>query len=236
MKNWRNLQVQAIPVMAGGGRSHLLSLNPKLRRNSKGTLFSVRHQGTTDHGVETIHFEDPILTTRWPWRVGQRIFDHRICTSSGHLWPESAFGCYGKLPQRPLSQAEETLCLMGRQTNTRKSCCSMGFKQEIMGIQSAKIKETRELIAAVGQCSWQNSLSKFMIIRCQRLPQVWRDLATHWGWRVKLQLSSNFNYGLCASPKWSIAMSIHNTVLKIITGGPSKCTWHGQLSKSLVLQ
>ena len=109
---------------------------------------------------------------------------------------------------------------MGRQTNTRKSCCSMGFKQEIMGIQSAKIKETRELIAAAGQCS------KFMIKRCQRLPQVWRDLATHWGWRVKLQLSSNFT--MDHVPLQNEALPCRYIILswKLLPGpGPSKCTW-----------
>ena len=69
-------------------------------------------------------------------------------------------------------------------------------------------------------------LSKFMIKRCQRLPQVWRDLATHWGWRVKLQLSSNFT--MDHVPLQNEALPCRYIILswKLLPGpGPSKCTW-----------
>ena len=186
----------------------------KLKRN----LFSVRHHGTTDHGVETIQFWDPILTTRWPWRSWAAHFWSQDAPLQGTFGPESAFGHFGKLTPETTLSSRGDLCLMGRQTNTRKSCCSMGFKQEIMGIQSAKIKETRELIAAAGQCSWQNSPFQ---IHDQTMSKATTGVTwSCYALRLKGKTATfiKFNYGPCASPKWSIAMSIHNTVLKIITG------------------
>ena len=86
----------------------------KLKRN----LFSVRHQGTTDHGVETIQFWDPILTTRWPWRSwAAHFWSQDMHLFRAPLARNPLLDVLGSLPQRPLSQAEETFAWWeGKQT------------------------------------------------------------------------------------------------------------------------
>ena len=128
-----NLQFQAIPVMAGGGRSHLLSsiLVPNWDGETQWDPLYMRRHGTTDSGrfgihlsfnvlkhVETIQFWDPILThTRWPWRSWAAHFWSQDAPLQGTFGTESAFGHPGKLTQRPLCQAEETFAWWeGKQT------------------------------------------------------------------------------------------------------------------------
>ena len=204
--------------MAAGSRSHLLSSIPNWDETQ----------------MEPLLREAPWNHRSWCWNhpiILRPNSDHPVtlkelgsaflitgCTSSGHLWPGIRFWTPRELTPETTLSSRGDLCLMGRQTNTRKSCCSMGFKQEIMGIQSAKIKETRELIAAAGQCSWQNSPFQ---IHDQTMSKATTGVTwSCYALRLKGKTATfiKFHYGPCASPKWSIAMSIHNTVLKIITG------------------
>ena len=74
----------------------------------------------------------------------------------GTFGPEFAFGHAGKLTQRPLCQAEETFAWWawweGKQMRGH-GAVPWGLRRLMMGIESAKIKEFRELVAAAGQCS-----------------------------------------------------------------------------------
>jgi hypothetical protein len=95
--NWNgNQQVKAIPLMAAGGRSHLLSsvLVPNWDGETHGNyLFYMRRHGTTDCGHFGINVCCSIMllkrsnfegTQAWPVPfgdpegVGQRIFDYRM--------------------------------------------------------------------------------------------------------------------------------------------------------------
>ena len=71
----------------------------------------------------------------------------------GTFGPEFAFGHAGKLTQRPLCQAEETFAWYEGKQTQGNGAVPWGLRRLIMGIQSAKIKEIRELVAAAGQCS-----------------------------------------------------------------------------------
>ena len=71
----------------------------------------------------------------------------------GTFDPEFPFGHAGKLTQRPLCQAEETFAWWEGKQMRGNGAVPWGLGRQIMGIQSAKIKEIRELVAAAGQCS-----------------------------------------------------------------------------------
>ena len=145
----------------------------------------MRRHGTTDSGRFGIHLSLNVLKTCcWnhpilrgpnsdpvpfgdPEGVGQRIFDHTMHLK-GTFGPESPFGHRRKLARRPLCQAEENFAWWEGKQTRGNDAVQWGFKQQIMGIQSAKIKSTRELIAAAGQCSWQRSPSQNHVQRMSK--------------------------------------------------------------------
>ena len=123
-----------------------------------------------DHAVETIQFwRDPSLTSTlwWPRRSWAAHFWSQGAPK-GTFGPESPFGHPAKLARRPLCQAEENFAWWEGKQTRGNDAVQWGFKQQIMGIQSAKIKSTRELIAAAGQCSWQRSPSQNHVQRMSK--------------------------------------------------------------------
>ena len=116
------------------------------------------------------------------------------------------FGFFGHQPSAPWEAYAETtlsgrgeLCLMGRQTNTRM----MLFDEFLRGIPGANPCKIHV-----------QTMSKAIL-------QIWRDLAKSSGWRVELQLESNFTMDstpprLSKTKHWHI--DTHNTLLKFLTG------------------
>ena len=172
----RNRQVKAIPwwlqEFADTCWAQSLSQTEMAKLNGNSFFFMRSHElmsrqmfGIRNHDVETIQFWGALILTHtwWPWRSWAAHFDHHRMHLKGTFGPEFPFGHAGKLTQRPLCQAEETFaCWEGKQMRGNGGV-SWGLRRLIMGIQSAKIKQIRELVAAAGQCSWQSSPSRIHV-------------------------------------------------------------------------
>ena len=104
-----NLQVQAIPVMAGGGRSHLLSSIPNWDETQKEPLL---REAPWNH--RSWRWNHPILRPNSDHPVTLKELGSAFlitgCTSSGHLWPGIRFWTFWEAyprdhlvkPRRPL--------------------------------------------------------------------------------------------------------------------------------------
>ena len=123
-----------------------------------------------DHGVETIHFETqfwPILGD--PEGVGQRIFWSQGAPQR-HLWPGIRFWTPRELTPETTLSSRGDLCLMGRQTNTRKWCCSIralsnkqwGYNQQRLGKSGAKCsRRSMQLTKFPFPNSWSNDVKGY---------------------------------------------------------------------------
>ena len=95
----------------------LAELNPKLRRNSKGTSSLWGTMEPQIMALKPSNFETQFWPPGDPEGVGQRIFDHRMHLFRAPLARNPLLDILGSLPQRPLSQAEETFAWWeGKQT------------------------------------------------------------------------------------------------------------------------
>ena len=104
-----NLQFQAIPVMAGGGRSHLLSSIPNWDETQKEPLL---REAPWNH--RSWRWNHPILRPNSDHPVTLKELGSAFlitgCTSSGHLWPGIRFWTFWEAyprdhlvkPRRPL--------------------------------------------------------------------------------------------------------------------------------------
>ena len=92
-----NLQVQAIPVMAGGGRSHLLSSIPNWDETQKEPLLREapgNHRSWRwNHPILRPNSDHPVTLKE----LGSAFLITGYAPLQGTFGPESAFGCFGKL-------------------------------------------------------------------------------------------------------------------------------------------
>ena len=105
-----------------------------------GDPLCMRRHGTTDSGRFGIHRSLNVLKTCWnhpilrgnsdPYLVtlkelGSEFWPHNAL--EGHLWPIIPFWTPSEACAKTNLSSPGELCLMGRQTNARKWCCSMGL-------------------------------------------------------------------------------------------------------------
>ena len=171
--------------MAAGGRSHLPSsipnwgetqMEPLLREAPWNRLWSfwwdsclvllcIIRSWRWNHPLW-----DPILThTRWPWRSWAAHFWSQGAPQR-HLWPGIRFWTPRELTPETTLSSRGDLCLMGRQTNTRKWCCSIralsnrqwGYNQQRLGKSGAKCsRRSMQLTKFPFPNSWSNDVKGY---------------------------------------------------------------------------